>query len=111
MQVQTPTPDPIPIFDIEMDFQKDRLNQAIRQSAVRETLPFLFEPDDFRENRSELTAANYQLSEAQLLERAKLATTIMRAISERVRDLDEEEKLEDDGPLTGLQLQLANKEQ
>ena len=52
MQVKEPLPEPIPIFDLEKDLQKDRLNQVIRISAVRETLPFLFEPDDFKANRS-----------------------------------------------------------
>ena len=52
VQVKEPLPEPIPIFDLEKDLQKDRLNQVIRISAVRETLPFLFEPDDFKANRS-----------------------------------------------------------
>ena len=88
--VKEPCPEPVPIFDIEKDLQKDRLNQAIRQSAVREPRPFLFEPDDFKANRSELTVARYQLSEAERLERAQEATAIMRAISERVHRLTEE---------------------
>ena len=62
MLVKEPVPEPVPIFDVENDLQKDRLNQAIRQSAVREPLPFLFEPDDFKAIKSELTVARYQLS-------------------------------------------------
>ena len=111
VQVKEPLPEPIPVFDLEKDLQKDRMNQAIRMSVAREILPFLFEPDDFKANRSEMTAANYQLSQAELLEQAKAATAIMRAISERVHNLTEEGKLREEAPLTGLQLALAIKEQ
>ena len=58
-----------------------------------------------------MTVANYQLSKAELLEQANMATAIMRSISKRVHNLNEEGKHEEDGPLTGLQLELANKEQ
>ena len=58
-----------------------------------------------------MTVANYQLSKAQLLEQANIATAIMRSISKRVHNLNEDEKHEEDGPLTDLHLELANKEQ
>ena len=58
-----------------------------------------------------MTVANYQLSQAELLEQANIATAIMRSISKRVHNLKEEGKHEEDGPLTGLQLELVNKEQ
>ena len=81
VQVKEPHPEPIPIFDVEKDLQMDRLNQTIRQGAVREPQPFLFEPDDYKGTRSELTVANYRLSQAELLEHAKVTTAIMHAIS------------------------------
>ena len=51
-----------------------------------------------------MTVANYQLSQAELLEQAKAATSIIGAISERVHNLNKEIKLREEAPLTGLQL-------
>ena len=52
VQVKEHEPETISIYDVEKDLQTDRLNQVIRQNAVREPVPFLFEPDDFKDTRS-----------------------------------------------------------
>ena len=64
----------------------------VRQSAVREVLPFLFDPNDFKDIKSELKVASYQLTPTKLLEQAKVATAIMRTISRRVSSGTEERK-------------------
>ena len=67
----------------------------------------MFDPDEHNHQRDLLTMNNYQLDNEQLLEYAKMASTIRWKLSQKVSELNEEQKdpsAEDESELSHINL-------
>jgi len=67
----------------------------------------VFDPDEHNHQRDLLTMNNYQLDDEQLLKYAKMASTIRQKISQKVSELNEEQKdsgAEDESELSHINL-------
>ena len=52
----------------------------------------MFDPEAYKDQKSQLTIARYSLDREQLLDYAKLASKVRRTISSNVADLADEQK-------------------
>ena len=77
-------------FDVEEDLKSDKVLKQIRKGIVRELGEIIFDPDMFKDQQEQLTFANYQLSTEQMLDYARMASTIRRQIIEKASEFDED---------------------
>ena len=80
------------IFDVEKDMENDKFLKQIRKNAAREPGILIFDPENFKDSKDDLNFARHNLSRQQLLEYAKVASSIRRAISLKVSRMYEESK-------------------
>ena len=66
------------IFDVDADLKQDKTLKEVRKGAIRNLGMIIFDPDEYNQQRDLLTINKYQLNDEQLLEYAKLASTIRR---------------------------------
>ena len=76
--------------------EQDKYLKQIRKDVARQPGTLLFDPETFRDMSDELTLVRHALSQAQLLEYAKVASKVRRALSAEVAGRAEEDQNQDD---------------
>ena len=82
----------ITIFDVDADLKQDKALKQIRKGSNPGLGTIVFDPDEHNHQRDLLTMSNYRLNDETLLKYAKMASTIRLRISQKVSQLNEEQK-------------------
>ena len=73
----------ITVFDIEKDLEADKVLKRVRLGATREQGSFLFDPDLWKGREDELKLEQCKLSEDELRNYARIATSVRKKLKER----------------------------
>ena len=63
-------------FNIEMDVQRDDDIDAVKRNLKLDSIPLLFDPDEYKDRKDELTIERQSLSIEELQEFAMLSTRL-----------------------------------